>query len=722
MEIKRLLTRKVLLAGILIYLFQIVAFVGSQMDRTGPGTFREENRQYYQRVAELKKLPPAEGLPAAEGLLAADRNAVTLALVEKLTYLAGYEDRIERIFTNAAQIKEFSIFQDPGSYAYANTIKTARDFERMRGVSLSLDQDRATQQVLGFSYLSFFAAAFVLYVLYEILRERDNGMWAVTHAMKNGRCRLAAGRGMGLAVITAGFYLLCLLTNLLIACLLYGVDDFGGYIQTIQAYAKYPLPVSKLAYLGLYAAKNCFALVTVVMLADLIFTVLRSRNLAVVLLLAGFAGEWQLMQRIPVYSNLKLLRYVNLMQLFDSTALDREYQNLNVFGKAVSAPLVLFLAEALLLAVCFGLAVWIYGKQYPGRTARFERWLAPAARAVQKLLERLPLGVKEAYKILVSKRGLIFALFGAATCLLIYDKTLVTFPELQQKMDAAYDSYGGSDWTVFDTYVAGLEEAYAQKSAQAEEMSAQIRAGLLEPDKVGEVSMLQNQAASILVYLREYHEKQALHERMQTENGIEIYAVSDRGYREIMGPNSTLREIVIGLVLLTLLVLFASQTFGFEGRAHMKPLLKSAGRGIAWLWRRKLLCIFLIAGGLLAVFYGADYGMLLNRYRTPDLDAPIQSLTFFAQQTARISIVQLLVLQTAFKVILPLSAAACALLISSGRRAANQMYVPVLIVAYAVLYVLILLYGPVWLMFVTVLAGTVFTGVCVAGAYKKWCA
>lgn len=721
MDIKRLLSRKVLLAALLLYLFQVVAFVGNQINQTGLGDFRQQSRQYYQLVEELKKLPAAESLVKAEELLAEDRSLVTLALVEKLIYLTQYEDSIERILDNAEHAKEFSIFQNQNSYAYVNTVKTAQDFERMRGVSLLLDQDRATQKVLGFSGLPFFVAAFILYVLYEILRERDNGMWAVTHVLKNGRCRLAAGRGLGLAVITAAFYLLCLLTNLLAGCLLYGVDDFGGYIQTIQAYAKYPLPVSKLVYLGLFAAKSCFALVAVVMLCYLIFTVLRSRNLAVVLLLTGFAGEWQLMRRIPVYSNLKLLRYVNLMQIFDSTGLDQEYQNLNVFGKAVSAPLVLFLAEALLLVACFGLTVWIYGRQYPGKTAWFDQWLTPVRQAVQKLLERLPFGCKEAYKILVSKHGFLFILFGAAACLLIYEKTLVTFPELQQKMDAAYDSYGGSDWSVFNSYVAGLEKEYAQKSAQAEEMSAQIRAGLLEPEKVTEVSMLQNQAASILIYLKEYHEKQALCQRLQTEKGIEIYAMSDRGYCEIMGPNSTLRELVIGIVLLALLVLFASQTFGFESRAHMKPLLKSAGRGIAWLWRRKLLCIFLIAGGLLTVFYGTDYGLLLHRYRTPYLNAPIQSLTFYAEQTARISIVQLLALQAIFKVVLPLCAAASALLISSSRKVSNQMYVLVLIVMYAVSYVLILLYAPVWLLFTAVLMGTVFTGACVMGSYKKWC-
>lgn len=722
MDIKRLLSEKVLLAAILIYLFQVVTFVGMQVNHTGLGDFSRQNRQYNQKIEELKLLSVKEqGVQRAEELLAADRNAVTLALADKMKYLAGYEDSIGTIFANAEKLKEFSIFQDQNSYSYANTLKTAKDFEKMRDVSLTMERDRATQHTLDFSYLSYFVFAFMVYVLYEILRERDNGMWAVTHAMKNGRCRLALGRGLGLAVITATFYMLCFATNLLLSCFFYGVDNFGGYIQTIQAYAKYPLPLSKAAYLCLFAAKSSFALIALVMLAYLIFTVLRSRNLAVVALLAGFAGEWQLMRHIPVNSHLKVFRYVNLMRIFDGAAMDREYQNLNVLGNAVSASAVLLWAEALLLAVGLGLAVWVYGRQYPGKRVWFDTLLEPVKRAVQKLLERLPFGLKESYKILVSKRGLIFLVFGALFCFLIFDKTVVHFPDLQQRMDEAYLTYGGSDWSAFDSYVLGLEEQYEQMSLKAEEMEEQIRKGVLESDKVTEVFLLRSQADSILNYLKEYQAKQQQHRTIQEEKGIEIYAMSDRGYNEIMGPNSKLREVVTGVILIVLSILFASQSFGFESQAHTKPLLKSAGRGIVWLWRRKMICIFSIVGVTLIAFYGADYLSLFQKYQTPYLEAPIQSLTFLASSTAHMSILQFLLLSVLFKVAFSVCAAASALFISSHRKVVNQMYVPLLIVTYSILFVLGLLSDAIELHTLAVMILTVLTGVFIAGSYRKWC-
>ncbi len=721
MEIKRLLSRKVLLAGILIYLFQAVAFIGVQIDNTGLEEIFQQRKQYHQLIAELSKMPVSEGLHVAEQKLAENRNTVTLGITEKLTYLDGYKDKIDTIFVNAENLKEFSIFQNKNSYSYANTVKTAEDFKNMQGVSLFLDRDLATQQVLAFSYVSFFVFAFMIYVLYEILRERDNGMWAVTHAMKRGRSVLAFNRGVALAVITVIFYFLCFITNLLISCLFYGMDHFGGLIQTIQAYAKYPQPLSKGAYLCVFGIKSSFALIAIVMLSYLVFTLLRSRNLAVVVLIAGFGGEWQLMQSIPVFSNLKMLRYINLMRIFDCTSLDREYQNLNVFGKAVSASGVLLGIEVILLAVCLGFAIFIYEKQYLGKTAWFDKLLGPIKMVFQKILEDLPLGLKEVYKILVSKRGMLFLLSGLLVCIWIFEKTMVYFPELQQDMDATYLSYGGSNWEEFNSYVGELEEQYQQKNQKADEMIVQIRAGILEPEKISEVSILKNQASSIFIFLKEYNRKQELRQTIEQDKEIHIYAMSDRGYSEIIGPNSKLREGIIGIIIILLSIILASQIFGYETKSHMKPLLKGSFKGITWIWRIKILCITSIVGAILIIFCGVNYLALTQIYDTPYLEAPIQSLTFLSENTARVSILQFIVLNMAFKLTLPICAVASVLLISASSKVVNQMYVPLLIVAFAILHVIIMTSNIVWLLLAGVIISLLFTMICIIGSYRKWC-
>lgn len=53
--------------------------------------------------------------------------------------------------------------------------------------------------------------------------------------------------------------------------------------------------------------------------------------------------EWQLMC-VPVYSNFKGLRYINMMNIFNNTSIEQEYKNLNILGNAVSASSVVFWA------------------------------------------------------------------------------------------------------------------------------------------------------------------------------------------------------------------------------------------------------------------------------------------------------------------------------------------------------------------------------------------
>lgn len=721
MEIRRLLSRKVMLAGILLYLFQAAVFVGIQIENVGLAELRQQSRQYNQLVEDYRDRPFEESLQDAESLLLEERNAATLAFADKLAYLAGYGESIQAIFKNAENIKTFSIFQNKDSFSYANTVKTAEDFERMQDVALTLDKDRATKYLLNYPYLSFFVAAFLAYAMYDMLRERDNGMWAVTHTMRKGRCHLAASRGAGLAVLAVCFYMLCFVTNLILSVCFYGMDDFGGLVQTLQEYAKYPLPISKGVYLCLAAGKNCLALITLGALIYLIYTALRSRNFAVVFLVAVFGVEWQMLEKIPVYSNLKMLKYVNLMRLFDCTALDKEYQNLNILENAVSASFVVFWAEVTLAVLCFGISIVIYGRQYPGREAWFDRMLKPVRRFIQSILEKLSLEGKEAYKILVSKRGMVLLLFGMTACSWFYQKTLVYYPDAQKGMDETYLTCGGSDWESFDAYVAGLREQRNQIQSRADEMMEQIREGIMDAGRLSDAIALSGQASGYQVYLKEYEAKQELRDAVKEAQGIEIYAMSDRGYSEIVGANSRLREMVIGVVLIALSIIFASQIFGVEKQAHTKPMLKCAGRGIKWLWKRKLLCCFGLIGMSFCILYGGNLLGLMHRYQTPYMEAPIQSLTFYAQSTAHISIFQLLVLHIVFRILLFAGASSVTLLISAHPKVGNQMYIPLLITGYSVIYIAVLAMGMVLPLFVTSLLSLGLTVFGIGASHRIWC-
>lgn len=721
MELRRLLNRKVVLTGILIFILQALIFFVTNFESDNLASQYQKSREYYKKIEALQGVSMEEGISNVEALLEIEHTPVVRQLENKLSYLFHYEENVQTVLKNAKSITEFSIFQEESSFSMENARKTARDFQRVEGLELALDRDLTTEHLLGYSVLPYLAFAFMIYVIYELLREQNSGMWWVTHALKKGRWMLAMRRGMSLSLIAFLFYWLCYIADLCISCAVYGMDDFGGALQTIEAYSQYTYPISKGKYVLLYGLKNSVALIVLTIISYLLFTALRSRNMAAVTLLAVLVCEAGLLKNIEVFSKWKLFRYINIMQLFQVGNLDREYHNINVAGIAVSSSLLLFCVEILMLAGCLGLTIWMYDRQYPGHSTWFEGIAIKFQRVGQKVVEKLPFELKELYKVLVIKKGILSALLCVMLCVWISYKTDVTFPEEQQEMDRTYLTYGGETWEAFDLYVEELETQREADLQSAALIQKQMREGLLGAEKVHEISLLQSRAASILIYLEEYHQRQMARDAIREEMEIEIYAMSSRGYNEVLGPNSWVRECVIGVCMTLLCVLFSANVWDMEKQSKMLPLLRGSTKGIRWIWKRKLWVIFFVTGMVFIGFYGVNLYGLFGKYSTPYRSAPLQSLAFGATERFPISIGQFLGLHTIFRVVYLISAVAVTMFLSSCERVPHQMYVPLVIIAYSIGFVMAVIANSVLLFSVLLVVFSLLTILCVIKTYRNWC-
>ena len=722
MGIRWLLNRRVLLAGILIYIFQAVAFVGIQIGEVGFGQFQLQNKEYNQLVESVKDLPLEEGITKIN-MQAKESSTTSLSLLsEKLTYLSEYPQSITTILENKQKVEAFSIFQEKDSFTYKNILKTADDFSRMKDVTLALDKDRVTEHMIENNYLSFFVFAFVVYIIYEILKERESGMLYVTHTMKKGRFHLAFHRGINLIILTFLFYTICFVTNLVIACMFYGVDNFGGHIQTIQEYAQYPVVCSKGMYLFLLLWKSGFALSVMVMVTYFVFTIIRSRNLSVVIMLIILSVEAQLIKIIPVYSNLKLLRYVNLMRIFDCATFDKEYTNLSIFGNVVSASTLFLFVQMILIVAAFIGTVFVYDRQYPKQGyLSLKKILKPIECMMQKWLDQLSFCGKELYKVLITQKGIVMIGFGIGVFLWIFGKTEVHFPSMQKEMDQIYSDYGGSDWDKFDTYVANLEREREELITKAEAIMDDVREGKVGGEKVEEANNISKKAERIKFYLKEFYEKIELRQQIEERYHINIYMMSDRGYNEIIGSNSIFRETVMMIVLVGVCVIVISHIFNMEKKSHIIPLLKSSKRGVIWIKKRKIICGLALASILFIGLYGGNMWMLIKIYGLPYITAPIQSLTFLSDNNASVTIGMYLAIVISFKLAILCLATTTTLYFSSSKKVTNTMYIPLIIIGVSTLYIIIAFAQIIWLL---VFISGLSMGISIINiwcSYKGWC-
>lgn len=126
-----------------------------------------------------------------------------------LEYLDTYPQKVEQVIQNAEYLKTFSIFSDVNSYEYNNIIKTAKDFSRISKTTPVLANDEGTEAFLSYRYSFYLALPLLVYVVYRLFLERDNGMWPLVYGcqkrLKLALCRLGI-LASAVVVVLANLY------------------------------------------------------------------------------------------------------------------------------------------------------------------------------------------------------------------------------------------------------------------------------------------------------------------------------------------------------------------------------------------------------------------------------------------------------------------------------------------------------------------------------------
>ena len=99
----------------------------------------------------------------------------------QLEYIKKYPEDMKQIQTNAQQLMTFSIFSDKNSFTYNNIVKTGKDFEKVADVSLYLVNNKAAGSFVNYYYTFYFALIIMVFIIYGLSGERDNGMWGIVH-------------------------------------------------------------------------------------------------------------------------------------------------------------------------------------------------------------------------------------------------------------------------------------------------------------------------------------------------------------------------------------------------------------------------------------------------------------------------------------------------------------------------------------------------------------
>ena len=140
--------------------------------------------------------------------------------------------------------------------------------------------------------------------------------------------------------------------------------------------------------------------------------------------------------------------------------------------------------------------------------------------------------------------------------------------------------------------------------------------------------------------------------KLKKETGIDGYIMSDRGYEQIFGKQSTVREIILLMSTQFAVMLIAFASVYIEKKSSMDKLINSSSGGFKYVNKKKLISGELITLLLTLAVNIIEYTNLIRYYKVTYFQAPVQSLTFMSDIKINVSIIGWLLLLIVFKLII----------------------------------------------------------------------
>ena len=414
MEAKRILKNPLFLATLAaLLLLNAFFFIYQQTD--GQGDFREYGNVYHRELNALADLSWEEGLARCE--LAeqevlenwgSGNNIQRYEVIQQITaqyeYLLGYEAYLNKIDADAAKLQSVSLFADPDSVAYQNTVKTAEDFHAMEGVSVSMGHDLAVIEVFADKWADYSIVILICVVCGLFVAERKEGLWPMIYAAPGGRWKLVCKRiGILFAASWIGTVLIVGSKVLLCGWVFHGLGEWDRVLQSIPMFQNVPIPFTIAEFWLLYIAVKALGAFWIGLVLWAVLSAIS--NLGLALTAAGLLmGLEFACTAIPSSSMFAVLRYVNVFSYVDFIPVFSRYLNISVFGSLISGSDLVLAILPFLCLIFAGLNVLIVERKHP--VSASNRLLHWADGMVRKLDPKLP-WCGEFGKLLVKRKGAI---------------------------------------------------------------------------------------------------------------------------------------------------------------------------------------------------------------------------------------------------------------------------------------------------------------------------
>lgn len=562
-------------------------------------------------------------------------------LLRRTDYLAGYGEWLETIQKNKENLLTFSLFNDPNSFSGRNIFKTAGEFEKLRGVELTLGADGAVEAFMTFPLTDYFLVLALLLMGLSFLEERKAGLWSVIHAAPRGRLRLAARRTAILCGASVVGVLLLYGTNLALGFAIYGgTDDLGRAVQSVQALGRLPMLTTVGGFLVRYFLLRMAAAFLIALILWLMLTAVNNVKYTVIAAAGVLAAEYSLYTFLPVQSVFNILKYFNLFTYISLSDLYVNYLNIDVFGFPVG---IRGVSQLALLPLCLLLTAACVALQCLKKPTEGRDLLGRAAYKINsvtdRFLRRLRLLGMELHKTLWIQKGVIAAALLVYVAVGLSYTTPVPVTSLAEQAAREYTAMFAGPVTgeTFDR-MDGERKRLDNDLDAYEDAKKAFADGLME---YPELDVYARKADTAQIKSEGLSKVRARCEELRARGEREGFApwlLDETPFESVYGSCAEYNQRQAALTAVLALTLLLGGSMAYERQSGMTYLLRSTPRGRGALILRKLLLAAAMASSVWAVVYGLEVYTLLTGFDIPAWSAPARNLSMLPAFPLRCSV------------------------------------------------------------------------------------
>lgn len=573
-----------------------------------------------------------------------DKLTILTDLIAQQDYIDSYDEYINNMQERADKQLMFSIFAQPGSFAYKNIEKTPQDFQKLKGAVLQIGNNTAVEQATQFNITDYLMLVLLTIIsIFLFCFEREKGLYPLVRSTQKGRVATIVAKLVAVLVVTAVTTLIFYISNIIICGIYFGLGDMSRCIQSISIFMDCSLRVSVFGYLLLWLLGKVITLCCIALLISSGFVVIKATAKMYGIIVAFLGAEIFASIFIDGKSAFSFFKYVNILYLFSENNLFGRYLNVNIFSIPVNIITVWITVMAVLAVVSILTCIIIFTKS--SQTAKKSSLISLVSAFTQKgrkIRGSVSIYRGEAFKHYKTSFAIVILIALSVFAVTNFQDDLSI--RFSDSVDSAYNTYMNSvegeidnktnnylekEQKYFDELNSEKNKIYKDKTLSIEEKSS----------KTGYIDTILKSKGSAFEKIMEQKEYAVNKGKEIGEQPCFInYLVCKRLAED------TYREWLYFTLLMAVVIFCTSNIFSCEYKTNMTNLIRSNYHGKGRLVSIKLFTVMVTSVLSFALVYLPYLINFVRTFGTKIFNIPLAFMTDFSKLTSSLTVGEFVVI------------------------------------------------------------------------------